>query len=62
MNNNYAPGDILRLKDVLAIVPVSRSTWLRGVDLGTYPAPIRLSERRIGWLKTDIEDFIEGLK
>ncbi|MFY8018041.1 MAG: helix-turn-helix transcriptional regulator [Inhella sp.] len=34
---------------MLAVFPVSRSTWYQGVKEGRYPKPIRLSERRVAW-------------
>lgn len=42
--------------------PVSRSTWLRGVRAGLYPKPVRLSPRRVGWRKKDIEELIATLE
>jgi prophage regulatory protein len=44
----------LRLPQVLAIIPVSRSTWWAGVRRGIYPKPTRLSARTIAWRRTDI--------
>jgi prophage regulatory protein len=63
--------EILRLNEVTnsvvsgsktkGLFPVSRSTWLRGVRSGLYPAPVRLSPRRVGWRRRDIETLIETL-
>lgn len=44
-----SPIRIFRLDEVLKIFPVSRSTWYEGVKRGTYPAPVQLSPRRVGW-------------
>ena len=30
---------LLRLKEVLEVIPVSRATWYRGVWAGFYPQP-----------------------
>ncbi len=44
----------LRLSQVLAIIPVSKSTWWAGVQRGIYPKPIRLSARTVAWQRSDI--------
>lgn len=53
------PERVLRLKDVLNIFPVSRSTWYAGVLSGQYPAAIRLSARAVGWLETEVLALIK---
>ena len=63
--------EILRLNEIVGdedgsssrkgVFPVSRSTWLRGVRAGVYPKPIRLSQRRVGWLRSDIEALVAKL-
>ena len=51
----------LRLKQVLAIVPVSRSTWYSGVQTGRYPAPIKIGERCAAWRRSDIDRLVQEL-
>lgn len=43
-----------------AILPVSRSTWYRGVRAGLYPQPIKLSERTVAWKASDILAIASG--
>jgi prophage regulatory protein len=51
----------LKLKDVLAIFPVSRSTWYQGMQEGIYPRPVKLTNKRaVGWRKSDIEALCSG--
>jgi len=50
---------LLPLKQVLNIVPLSRSSWLNGVRRGIYPQPIRLSPRRIAWLSSEVISLVE---
>ena len=51
----------LRLPQVLAIIPVSKSTWWSGVRSGRYPAPTRaLGERITAWRAEDIRALIEA--
>jgi len=40
---------ILRQNDVQDITGLSRSTIYRHVNAGTFPTPIKLTERLIGW-------------
>lgn len=50
---------LLRLKDVLKIVPVSKSTWWAWCAQGVAPAAIKLSERTTCWRLSDVIAFIE---
>jgi predicted DNA-binding transcriptional regulator AlpA len=52
---------LLRIKQVLKFVPVSRSTWWAGVKSGRYPKPFKLSERTTVWKSQDIKLICEGL-
>lgn len=38
-----------RLPQVLAVIPVSKSTWWAGVKSGRYPAPVKLGPRTTAW-------------
>ena len=49
------------LPGILERVTISRSDWLQGVKAGIYPAPVRLSPRRVAWRESDINEFINGL-
>jgi prophage regulatory protein len=50
---------LLRLPEVLRIVPVGRATWWAKVRTGEYPQPIRLGPRTVAWRLTDIRKLIE---
>jgi prophage regulatory protein len=50
----------LRLKAVLAVYPVSRSTWYRGVAEGRFPKPVALSARTVGYPVEGIKKLIEA--
>lgn len=52
----------MRLRDVLQIIPVSRSKWWEGVKAGYYPSAVKLSPRTSAWPKQDIIDLAERLK
>ena len=57
MNKNKK---LFKLEEVLQHVPVSRSTWLRGVKSGLYPEPIKVSVKLIFWRAADIEKLLDG--
>lgn len=49
----------LRLPQVLAVFPISRSAWWAGVKAGQYPAAVKLSPRCTAWRAEDIRALIE---
>lgn len=54
---------LLRLPEVLQLVPVSRSTWLSGVRSGRFPAPVRPggeASRTVCWRGADILKITRG--
>jgi len=52
---------LLKLPEVLKLVPMSRSHWSKGVVSGKFPAPVRLSSRCIAWRASTIRAFIANL-
>lgn len=52
------PTGFLRLKEVLIIFPVSRSTWYRGIEVGRYPAPVKIG-RMSFWRLKDIQELCD---
>lgn len=48
----------LRIKEVLALIPVGRSTLWARVKAGTFPKPIKLGTRTTAWKAEDIREFI----
>lgn len=51
---------LLRIKQVLRFIPISRSSWWEGVRSHRYPQPIKLSERVTCWRASDIRAIVEG--
>ncbi len=49
---------LLRVKQILQIIPISRSSWWAGVKSGRYPKPFKLSPRTTVWRVKDILDLI----
>lgn len=53
----------LRLPQVLAVLPISKSTWWAGVKSGRYPAPVRsLGKRITAWRVEDIRSLVQAAK
>jgi predicted DNA-binding transcriptional regulator AlpA len=51
----------MRLKDIQKFIPVSPSTWWKGVREGVYPQPVKLSPRTTAWRVDDIRELIDRL-
>lgn len=49
----------VRLPQILAVFPISRSAFWAGVKEGKYPAPVKLSARVTAWRVEDIRALIE---
>ena len=53
-------GDTKAKPPILAVIPVSKSTWWEGVKSGRYPQPVRTLGKRItAWRVEDIRQLIE---
>jgi len=55
------PAGLLRLRQVLAIYPVSASTWWNGVRSGHFPRPVKLSPNTTAWRARDVLALIENV-
>ncbi|WBS02372.1 AlpA family transcriptional regulator [Pseudoduganella sp. SL102] len=54
-------GDsILRLPQIKARCGLSRASIYAGVKNGTFPAPVKLGERAVGWLASSIDAWIQS--
>ena len=51
------PNALIRLTDVCRLVGLSRSTIYRRVSDGTFPRPLRVSERSVRWRMQHILDW-----
>ena len=61
MFSNIPSTGLLRLPQILAIFPISKSSWWEGCRTGRYPKPIKLGPRTTVWRAEDIAAFIESL-
>ncbi|WP_165068064.1 MULTISPECIES: AlpA family phage regulatory protein [unclassified Desulfovibrio] len=58
---NIPSNALLRLPQVLALIPVSRSAWWAGCKSGRYPKPVKLGPRTTAWRAADIAALLEKL-
>lgn len=61
MTKDRKAGDqLMREAQVLELVPVSAATLWRMVRDGLFPKPRRISARAVGWLRSEVEAWIES--
>jgi prophage regulatory protein len=59
-SNDIPMTGLLRLPQVLRLVPVSASTWWSGCKTGRFPKPLHLSRRVTAWRGADVQRVIDG--
>lgn len=60
-NNTILPEHgFVRLKQILEIIPVSKSTWWAGVKDGRFPQSVKLGPRTTAWRAEDIRQLINS--
>lgn len=52
---------LYRIKQVLEVIPVSKTTWWNGVRDGRFPKPIK-NGRMTFWKSEDLESFMDKLQ
>lgn len=59
--SNLENESLLRLPQVLKIIPINKSAWWQGCKDGRYPKPIKLGPRTTVWKALDISAFVRQL-
>jgi prophage regulatory protein len=49
---------ILRLKDVIDQTGLARSTIYKYIEANSFPKPVSLGGRSVGWVESEIEEWI----
>ena len=49
---------IIRLKEVMDLTGLARSTVYKYIAASEFPVPVSLGERCVGWLESEIQDWI----
>lgn len=52
---------LLRLRDVLELVPVSKSGWFAGINAGRFPRGRHISPRVTVWRSDEISQLIDAV-
>lgn len=55
----FMVNNILRLPVVKARTGISRSSVYLKISEGTFPKPINLGVRSVGWLESEINEWIQ---
>jgi predicted DNA-binding transcriptional regulator AlpA len=58
---NVPDNALLRLPQVLTLIPISRSSWWASCKSGRYPKPVKLGPRTTAWRAADINALLEKL-
>jgi predicted DNA-binding transcriptional regulator AlpA len=58
--NTLPTVGLLRLPEVLRLVPVRKTAWFAGIKAGHFPAPVKLGPRVSAWRVRDIMDLVEN--
>ena len=51
----------VRLPQILAVLPIGKTTWWEGVRTGKFPAPSKLGSRISAWRVEDIRALLDTL-
>lgn len=54
------PDRLMRLTEVLTLIPVAKSTWWKWVSEGIAPPPVEIGPRARGWRASQIYRVMEG--
>ncbi|KPM62819.1 AlpA family transcriptional regulator [Pseudomonas putida] len=49
---------IIRLKEVIDSTGLARSTIYKYISEGTFPKPVSLGDRCVGWVESEVHDWI----
>jgi len=62
MNQNLNGSKCAREKELLTALPFSKSTLWRKVKDGTFPKPIKLSEKVTVWEVAEVEAWLDNIR
>ena len=53
---------ILRMTELCEKLGVSRTSIWRWCRAGTFPQPVKLGRRAVGWRQTEVEEWLQALE
>ena len=51
---------ILRRRDVERLVGLSKPSLYRQINAGTFPRPVKLGPRAVGWRRAEVEEWLRS--
>jgi len=51
---------VVRMRQLIVMLGLSRSSIYRFISLGQFPAPIRLGDKAVGWRVNEIEEWLNA--
>lgn len=51
---------VIRLTQVMNSTGLGRSTIYKYISQGKFPTPLQLSERCVGWLESEVQQWIQA--
>jgi len=57
-NRSNQPNDLIKIKEVIQMTSLSRSSIYTLKNTGEFPKPIKLSSHSIAWVRSDIDKWI----
>ncbi len=61
MSNQLPQTGFVRLSQILAVIPIGRSSWWSGVKDGRYPPAIKLGRNTTVWQAESIHELIHRI-
>jgi len=52
---------LIRLKEVMNLTALGRSTIYKKMKEGTFPKTVSLGDRAVAWIESEIEEWIEEI-
>jgi len=65
LSTKHPRDGFLRLHDIIGpggLIPVSKSTWYKGIKDGIFPRGVKLTKRTTGWPAQEIFDLVDRLR
>ena len=59
MTDLLTENGYVRLKTILQVIPVSKSTWWAGVKTGRFPQPLKVGKKITVWRAEEIRELIK---
>lgn len=57
-----SPVQLLRLEEVKKITCKSKSSIYADINAGTFPAPLKIGVRAVGWKTSQIANWLDSLQ